>query len=99
MPRKPQIDPPERLDDLARKRIEAWAAKHYPGMSDRLGVEWGKCRDHHLARGQQFANWEAGFRNWLRKADEFARRDQSKPKSREMPQELRGVVGRIGEKR
>jgi hypothetical protein len=47
---------------------------------------WAECRDWHLKHGEQAVNWEAAFRMWIRKADEFARARWQKDRS-EMPQE------------
>ncbi|WP_041354593.1 hypothetical protein [Nitrosococcus halophilus] len=36
-----------------------------------LAQECEKFRDYHQAKGSLFSNWEAAFRNWIRKAAKF----------------------------
>lgn len=35
-------------------------------------TELPKFRDHHAAKGSSFADWDAAWRNWLRRSAEFA---------------------------
>lgn len=39
-----------------------------------------KFRDYHRANHNKFADWDAAFRNWLRKAEEYARPKGAKAK-------------------
>jgi hypothetical protein len=92
--RKPLTDAPERLDDLARKRILKWAEAKWPKIKPKLGRYWADCRDWHLANGVQRASWEATFRRWLRKQEEISAQSQGRdmrpqPGSRELPQQPR----------
>jgi len=42
------------------------------GLSgERYRREWQKFRDHHVARKTKFADWEAAWRNWVRRRDDF----------------------------
>lgn len=34
----------------------------------RMGVELEKFRDHHMAKGSRFKDWDRAFRGWLRRA-------------------------------
>lgn len=35
-------------------------------------AEWGKFRDHHLAKGSRFVDWHRAWRKWCRTAVEYA---------------------------
>lgn len=72
--RRPLTDAPERLEPAARERIRDWARSHLPWGDSRVGRSWGECRDWHLSRGVLRADWEAAFRNWLRKELEIESR-------------------------
>ena len=74
MKRRPLTDAPERLNQDQRMRIRAWATQKWPKIEPHLGRHWSECRDWHLANGVMRADFEAAFRNWLRKANEFANR-------------------------
>lgn len=37
--------------------------------------ELKRFRDHYISEGKRKADWEASWRNWLRRAEEFAKRD------------------------
>ena len=80
---------PERLDDEARARIRRWAERFAPEVALHLGRHWGQCRDWHLANGIQRANWEATFRNWLRKAEEFEREHQARVRGKKAEERKR----------
>lgn len=41
------------------------------GLGLNFDIEVEKFRDHHSAKATVFSDWDAGFRNWLRKAREF----------------------------
>jgi uncharacterized protein YdaU (DUF1376 family) len=41
-------------------------------MNVRLSVEVQKFRDHFTANGKPMKDWDAAFRNWLRRAQEYA---------------------------
>jgi hypothetical protein len=41
-------------------------------MNVRLSVEVQKFRDHFTANGKPMKDWDAAFRNWLRRAQDFA---------------------------
>lgn len=43
----------------------------YPGVD--IQYEKEKFVDYYLSNGGVSANWEAAFRNWIRRADEYAR--------------------------
>lgn len=60
-------EPPLAIDDEMR----AWAAEHTPSVRD-LDGELAKYRDWKRSKGTQHKDARAGFRNWLRKAEEFA---------------------------
>ena len=54
------------IDDL----LTSWAAKNTPTVKIELELE--KFRDWCAAKGRTFKNYRSAFRNWLRKAQEFA---------------------------
>lgn len=43
----------------------------YPGV--RLDTELEKFRDHHMANGSKFKDWNRAFRKWIRQASEWSR--------------------------
>jgi hypothetical protein len=43
----------------------------YPGL--RLDVELEKFRNHHMAKGSIFKDWDRAFRNWLSRASEWSK--------------------------
>ena len=43
------------------------------GFEGDLEQETAKFLDHHCATGKGFRNWEAAWRNWIRKAIEYSR--------------------------
>jgi predicted transcriptional regulator len=45
--------------------------QRYPGI--RLDVELEKFRDHHMAAGSNFKDWDRAFRKWLRQASEWSK--------------------------
>ncbi len=52
-------------------RMSEWAISE--GVpKDRVLPETSKFIDHHLREGSLFSNWDAAWRNWMRKAVEFA---------------------------
>jgi len=74
--RKPMSDPPDELTEEEKTRIKTWVLATWESTGDRLipklGRMWEACRDWHLSNGVQRANWEATFRRWIRKEEEFA---------------------------
>jgi len=59
---------PEGSDANRRAEVEARAA----GVDQTR--ELPRFRDHHIAKGTRFANWDAGWRNWLRRSNDYAAR-------------------------
>ena len=45
--------------------------ERYPGLI--LEVELEKFRDHHMAAGSNWKDWDRAFRKWLRQASEWSR--------------------------
>lgn len=69
--KKPGTPAPETFevtDDMAQWAVDEGVAE------ERLGPETRKFLDHHRARGTLFADWNAAWRTWIRKAVEFAKR-------------------------
>ena len=66
------VHAPWELVPEQRDRIRVWAVHRWPALAPRLGGLWAACRDWHLANGVLRADWEATFRNWLRKEAEFS---------------------------
>ena len=58
--------------------LQKWADKNAPGID--LQIEKAKFLDHHRAKGNRFKDWQAAFRNWMRRAVEYAQ-----PKSEQQP--------------
>ena len=73
-PQRDYTDAPNTLEPEQKERIRVWCAANYPPFLRSLGHIWVKCRDHHLANGIQRVDWEATFRNWLRKEHEITRK-------------------------
>ena len=66
--KKQKTDPPWKLSEPQRERIVRFVRRKYPQYAKPgvLGEMWATCRDHHIARGTQWVDWEAAFRNWIR---------------------------------
>lgn len=47
-----------------------WAAQSHPNVD--VAHEADKFRDYYAAHGKPLKNWDAAFRNWVRKASEFS---------------------------
>lgn len=91
MPRRRLTPAPDRLKDYdpaSLDRIRAWAAERWGALARDwwLREEWEKCRDWHRMNDVQRRDWEAAFRNWLRRATppERAHRMQG-PEGRRAP--------------
>ncbi|MBS94626.1 MAG: hypothetical protein CL799_09340 [Chromatiales bacterium] len=78
--RKELTDAPDKLSDKERERISEWVLVTWESTGHRLvpqlGRLWESCRDWHLSNGVQRASWEATFRRWIRKEEEFSRTTQ-----------------------
>ena len=48
----------------------------YPGVD--IKYEKDKFVDYYLSNGSVSANWEAAFRNWIRRADEYGRKGETR---------------------
>lgn len=62
---KTEIDESFEVSDKLRK----WAGEEVPQVE--IDRETGRFVDHHLARGNQFKDWDAAWRNWMRRAPEW----------------------------
>lgn len=51
-----------------------WAIAEYPDLD--IILETKKFKDHFAANGKPMKNWEAAWRNWLRRCADFAPRQQ-----------------------
>ena len=49
---------------------------NYPGVD--IKYEKDKFVDYYLSNGGVSANWEAAFRNWIRRADEYGRKGETR---------------------
>lgn len=58
-------------------RLIAWCAEKFPHIAVEPEVE--KFRDRSRAKDERYLDFDAGFRSWMRKAHEFARRDGKAP--------------------
>lgn len=47
-----------------------WAAQSHPNVD--VTRETDRFRDYYAAHGKPLKNWDAAFRNWVRKAAEFS---------------------------
>lgn len=54
-------------------RLVQWCSEKFPGIAWPVEVE--KFRDWSRANDERFKDFDAAFRNWMRQADRFARRD------------------------
>jgi hypothetical protein len=67
--KKPQ---PKTADDYEpSEAITSDFEERYPGL--RLDMELAKFRDHHMANGSKFADWDRAMRKWLRQASEWSK--------------------------
>jgi len=61
------------------EELRAWARDE--GITVNLATQTRRFLDHHRSKGSRFKDWVAAWRNWMRKAQEFA--DAAKPLSKE----------------
>lgn len=47
----------------------------YPGVN--INYEQEKFVDHYISTGDTRENWDAAFRNWIRRADEYSSKQTS----------------------
>lgn len=89
-PEEPPFSSPAKKPKRAVALPENWVpnetnvrdAKNRGFTDQEIEHEADKFRNHHLARGTTFKNWDAGWRTWLGKAVEFRnRRVADGPKS------------------
>lgn len=65
---KPRVHPiPE--DWEPSSRVIEWAGEKHPLVD--INVEAEKFLDYFLATGKCYANWDAAFRNWVRRAVDY----------------------------
>lgn len=58
-------------DDFAvTDEMRAWAGEKHPSVN--LDAETEKFTDHHVAKGSKFLDWPAAWRNWIRRAEDYA---------------------------
>lgn len=69
---------PIKPDGVAGMVIAAWPA-------GRLERELSKFKDHALAGNVKHDNWDAAFRNWVKKAGEFDERYSRNPANTNLP--------------
>jgi Helix-turn-helix domain len=55
---------------MTPKQVEIAASMGFTTKEARSPV-WQKFRDYHISKGNTFADWDAAWRNWLRKESEF----------------------------
>lgn len=74
-PKRHRLPPKTRLNPDFDPPVEWWDYADSKGLSppDARG-EWRKFRDHHLAKANAFADWDAAWRNWIRTSMEIASR-------------------------
>jgi len=58
-------------DFLISEDMRAWAIEHTPAVNLANATE--QFTDHALATGRKAKNWEAAWRMWMRKAQEWAK--------------------------
>lgn len=75
---------------------DTWKPVDHGSLADHyrldLDAEAAKFRDHALATGRVLKDWNAGFRNWLRKAAEF-KRDGSSGKKKTQHERNLEILG------
>lgn len=73
-----QQGPLQRLPDDWAPADPAWAPQAYPNMEH--GLELEKFTDHFRANGERRRDWDACWRNWIRRAATFHRAPVLRPK-------------------
>jgi hypothetical protein len=71
LPRATRALPKRKLpaDYTVQERQRQWAREHVPSID--VDVETEAWRDHHLAAGSVFSDWDAAWRKWMRNAVKF----------------------------
>lgn len=87
MTKQPLTDPPDKLEPQIEARLHKWLQAKHPRLVKQGRIFWEECRDWHLKKGEQCANWEAAYRMWVRKHVEFQHKRRPGPGSFEIPQE------------
>lgn len=59
------------------EKLKAWASEKFPYIA--VTDEAERFVDRHRATGERFKDIDAAFRNWIRKAADFAKRDGKAP--------------------
>lgn len=66
---------------------------------EEINHEADQFRDHHLAKGTTFKDWDAGWRTWINNAIKFASRSQAFPTRPNGHGQESGIVGAVMRRR
>lgn len=57
-------------DFVVTEDMRTWASREHPTVD--IDRETSKFRDHHEAKGSTFIDWSKAWKNWVRRAEEWA---------------------------
>jgi hypothetical protein len=66
-----------------------WALAESPGIN--LFDETEHFKDHHIANGNKFIDWERAWKNWIRNSKKFNRNTSSQKQASFEPPKLKAL--------
>ena len=95
---KPDLTRPKKIkipkipypsDFSVSQELRSWCQTQYAKPEDHLEA----FKDYHISHGSKFIDWDAAFRTWVRNAQRFANKNQTRPAME--PSRPTGVVKQL----